>query len=203
MQHNWTIARRRCAASALAGITAAIVFGCAEPASPADQADASSPRGFAGREVAGVGDLLAQLRSATARFHEDTLAARNAGYTVQLTGCMTDPTRGGMGFHYGNPSLIDATVNVREPEVLLYEPEKNGRYRLVGVEFIIPYTIRPRGATPPSLFGQDFKQNDIFQLWALHAWVWRNNPSGTFADWNPEVNCDAAPAAARMSHSSR
>jgi len=24
----------------------------------------------------------------------------------------------------------------------------------------------------------------------LHAWVWKNNPSGMFEDWNPAVSCD-------------
>jgi hypothetical protein len=24
---------------------------------------------------------------------------------------------------------------------------------------------------------------------ALHAWIWKFNPSGTFAMWNPRVSC--------------
>ena len=68
----------------------------------------------------------------------------------------------------------------------------SNRLQLVAVEYIIPYTLRSRSATPPVLFGQQFKQNDAFQLWGLHAWVWRSNPSGLFADWNPSVNCNAA-----------
>ncbi len=23
----------------------------------------------------------------------------------------------------------------------------------------------------------------------MHAWVWKHNPSGMFADWNPNVSC--------------
>ena len=23
----------------------------------------------------------------------------------------------------------------------------------------------------------------------MHAWVWKPNPAGMFADWNPEVSC--------------
>jgi len=23
----------------------------------------------------------------------------------------------------------------------------------------------------------------------LHVWIWRENPSGMFADWNPTVHC--------------
>ena len=113
---------------------------------------------------------------------------------------MTDPRLGGMGFHFGKTTAIDATADVLEPEVLLYEPEKNGSLRLVAVEYIIPYALRPRNGPPPTLFGQPFVQNDAFELWGLHAWVWRNNPAGMFADWNPDVNCDAVPAANRSSH---
>lgn len=137
---------------------------------------------------------LATLRWVTASFH-DFDNASTAGWSAQITPCMESPD-GGMGFHYGNVALIDGTARVDQPELLLYEPERNGRLRLVAVEYIIPYTIRPRSATPPVLFGRSFKQNDVFQLWALHAWVWKDNPSGIFADWNPQVSCADAPATA-------
>jgi hypothetical protein len=95
-----------------------------------------------------------------------------------------------MGFHYGNTMLIDGTARVDQPELLLYEPEQNGRLRLVAVEYIVPYAFHSRDAEPPVLFGQPFQRNDVFQLWGLHAWVWKDNPSGMFANWNPTVNCD-------------
>lgn len=133
---------------------------------------------------------LATLRRVTAPFH-DFDVAKNAGWGAKITGCMTDPAgAGGMGFHYGNTMLIDGTVRVDEPELLLYEPEQNGRLRLVAVEYIVPYAFHSRDAEPPVLFGQQFQRNDVFQLWGLHAWVWKNNPSGMFANWNPNVNCD-------------
>jgi hypothetical protein len=50
------------------------------------------------------------------------------------------------------------------------------------------------------LFGQDFKHNDTFGIWALHAWVWKDNPSGIFADWNPRVTCEHATALSTMVH---
>jgi len=106
-----------------------------------------------------------------------------------------------MGFHYGNTSLIDGTVRVEQPELLLYEPEKSGKMGLVAVEYIIPYTAHARDAEPPVLFGQKFSRNDTFQLWGLHAWVWRDNPSGMFANWNPRVTCANAPGGAMtMTH---
>jgi hypothetical protein len=57
------------------------------------------------------------------------------------------------------------------------------------VEFVVPYAALARTATPPRLFGQDFVHNDVFQVWALHVWTHRANPSGVFASWNPRVHC--------------
>jgi hypothetical protein len=143
---------------------------------------------------------LAALRRATVRFHRFKTATA-AGWSTKITDCMTDPAgAGGMGFHYGNTALIDGSVSVTSPELLLYEPEKNGGLRLVAVEYIIPYTAHSRDAAPPVLFGQKFLQNDVFQLWGLHAWVWEHNPSGMFANWNPRVTCKYASATSTMAH---
>ena len=45
--------------------------------------------------------------------------------------------------------------------------------------------------TPPSLYGLEFHRNEAFQLWVLHVWLYRENPSGMFSDWNPTVSCAA------------
>jgi hypothetical protein len=142
---------------------------------------------------------LAALRSVTAAFH-DFATASQAGWGTQITPCMTDPGgAGGMGFHYGNTDLINGTATVEKPQLLLYEPEQNGKLRLVAVEYIIPYSFHARSAEPPILFGQPFEQVDAFQLWGLHAWVWEENPSGIFKPWNPRVGCANAAANAVMS----
>jgi hypothetical protein len=143
---------------------------------------------------------LATLRRVTASFHDFETASRS-GWSAQITPCMADPAgAGGMGFHYGNTHLIDGTAHVDRPQLLLYEPEQNGRLRLVAVEYIIPYTFHSRDAEPPRLFGQQFQQNDTFQLWGLHAWVWEENPSGVFANWNPRVGCEHTTDVSRMTH---
>ena len=153
-----------------------------------------------GKVSASVHRDLATLRRVTAPFHSFDRAA-TAGWSAKITDCMTDPKgAGGMGFHYGNTALINATVSVDKPELLLYEPDEDGELRLVAVEYIIPYTFHSRDAEPPVLFGQKFKQNDTFQLWGLHAWVWKENPSGIFANWNPRVSCKYATAVSSMSH---
>ena len=174
-----------------------VAAGCAEPPSP------SAPRTVSVAEtpaaIASVGDDLGRLRAAVAQF-QNIDAAIEAQYS-QLTGCMVDPGgAGGMGFHYAKSNAFDGVIDPVEPKALLYEPDSNGQLRLVAVEFIVPYTIAPREGPAPRLFGQDFLHNDDFQIWMLHAWIWKNNPSGMFASWNPNVNCDAVPASQRMSH---
>ena len=189
----------------VAALTAALAVSaaaaCYEPSSAPDTAN-DGPTVSANREAAGVADRVGKLRAATARFH-DIAVAEKAGYEIPLTGCYVDELtgQGAMGYHFGKGSAIDATVDELEPEALLYEPQKNGRPRLVGVEFIVPFTHVPDTSPAPRAFGLDFKRNYVFNVWALHVWVWKNNPSGIFADWNPDVTCAYAPAsAAKASH---
>ncbi|MGH7475996.1 MAG: hypothetical protein ACRELD_06885 [Longimicrobiales bacterium] len=134
-----------------------------------------------------VSRWLAGLRNATAAFHRIDAAAA-AGWDTQITGCLELPGTGGMGYHYGNVSLIDGTPQEFAPELLVYEPQKNGRLRLVAVEYIVPFTAWT-AAEPPALHGIDFHRNEAVGLWVLHAWVWKHNPAGIFADWNPTVSC--------------
>jgi hypothetical protein len=185
-------------AQLFAGI--ALLAGCGgDPTAGPAAADLQPPSAIQAANAA-VNRDLATLRRVTAQFH-DFRTATQAGWSAQITPCMTDPAgAGGMGFHYGNVALIDGSARVEEPELLLYEPERNGRLRLVAVEYIIPYTAHSRSATPPTLFGEEFKQNDAFQLWGLHAWVWKHNPSGMFADWNPVITCANATSVSVMSH---
>ncbi len=134
---------------------------------------------------------LAVLRNATQDF-ADVTAAAAAGYNAQSTGCMSDPTQGGMGFHIGNDGRINGTVELERPEVLLYEPQAGGARELVAVEYIVPFGAWT-AATPPVLMGQTFKRNEEFGVWALHVWLFRDNPKGIFSDWNPRVSCAAIP----------
>jgi hypothetical protein len=49
--------------------------------------------------------------------------------------------------------------------------------------------MRPRGSTPPAIFGRNLVRNESLQLWYLHVWAWKPNRAGLFADWNPDVRC--------------
>ena len=127
---------------------------------------------------------LTSVRNVTSSY-SDISKAQAAGYTDRLTDCMSDAS-GGMGFHYGKSAFIDANARLLEPEILLYEPQQDGSLRLVALEYVVPLSA---AATPPSLFGLQFHRNDAFQLWVLHVWLYKDNPSGMFSDWNPNVSC--------------
>ena len=172
-------------------VAAALGTACQDPVRSPSASGHGSATHVSTRAVSGdVQRDIARLRALTAPFHRFE-AAMAAGWSTQITGCLSDPVLGGMGYHYGNVGLIDGTVNVLEPELLLYEPRKNGELRLVAVEYIVPFDAWT-AQEPPELFGQAFHRNEAFGIWALHVWHFRHNPRGMFADWNPNVTCDHA-----------
>ena len=183
----------RVAVFALAGAAAAACDQEAPPA-PVQVPVQASSRGAAAHVAATLTrrdrQQLAELRAATAPFH-DIGAATAAGFRDRLTDCMSDPTLGAMGVHYGDLTRFDAKPEYARPEILVYEPRKNGRLRLVAVEFAVPFDAWTANKAPV-LFGQSFHRNETFGLWVLHVWLWRDNPSGLFADWNPRVSCERA-----------
>ena len=90
----------------------------------------------------GIADLAA-ANLATAAF-QDVAQAEAAGYvsTLDTLGCFEDPQRGGMGLHYTNEALIDATLDVTAPEALLYELDAAGQITaLVAHEYIVPIEV--------------------------------------------------------------
>jgi hypothetical protein len=151
-------------------------------------------------DVAAITDesQLAELRKVTARF-QSIEAAKQAGYSTQITPCWAHHSAGGMGYHFGNTSLFDATVDLLQPETVIYEPLAGGHMRLVGMEYIVPLAAwegaghnTNNAADVPQLLGQKFTRHSFLPIFKLHIWLWQPNPSGTFADWNPKVSCQHA-----------
>jgi hypothetical protein len=146
-------------------------------------------------------DELAQVRRVTARFHrvEEAIAAgyelgwvNGSGVRI-ITGCVSHPTAGAMGYHYFNQALVaDNAVDPLKPEALVYESAPDGGLKLVAVEWVVrgPNT-NPRGVpTVPSVLGMPMHiLVPAVGFWLKHAWIWKHNPAGMFADWNPEVTC--------------
>lgn len=144
---------------------------------------------------------LSTARATTAGYHNIDKAT-SAGYAefrdAEGIACIDKPGSGGMGIHYVRLDLVmSPTVDAATPEALVYEPEPNGRLRLVAVEYIVPVALWGPGP-PPSLFGEEFEliekpnRYGLDPFYELHAWLWKHNPSGMFEDWNPRVDCPAA-----------
>src|SRR4051812_9899260 len=125
-------------------------------------ADRQAPVHDHAAHAAGLGDELGQVRRVTARFHrvEEAIAA---GYELGwvdgsgvriITGCVSNPTAGAMGYHYFNEELMDdLAVDPLEPEVLVYAPAPDGGLSLVAVEWVArgPNTNPPGVTDPPSV----------------------------------------------------
>ena len=143
----------------------------------------------------GLGDDIdrdvARVRAATEPF-KSTAAAEAAGYK-RVTDCVEYQPAGAMGYHFQNNALLDTTLDVEHPEVLVYERMPDGTFKLNGVEFLVPIPSWT-SAEPPKVMGQSLKRADRLGIWYLHVWTWEPSPSGLFADWNPRVKCDSPSA---------
>jgi len=124
---------------------------------------------------------LQQARAATARYRDLKNAIKD-GYT----NINVDVPN--MGHHFMKASLVDATFDIRQPEILVYNGLDSGNPELVAVEYAIPIDQpMPEGFTG---------SNDVwngtsgFPLWLVHAWVWKFNPAGVFNWTNPDVELD-------------
>ena len=151
--------------------------------------------------------ILAEARLATAKYATSLEAARNDGYTVNVTRMIPD-----MGWHFLNPKItgFDAT----KPPILVYE--KRGKaWQLAAFEWVFTETpAKPPlpGATygsfaaachyadgtfVPAAAEADCAKTSpesgaAFGFWhpdfvTLHLWAWYPNPDGIYSGTNPLV----------------
>jgi hypothetical protein len=97
---------------------------------------------------------IAAARAATAPCHADA-RTQAAGYGLLRDAagiaCIDHPTDGAMGIHFVNGTLVgDDKVDVTTPELLVYEPTKNGRLRLVAAEYVAFQVRLQRAVSRPS-----------------------------------------------------
>src|SRR5258706_8051096 len=134
---------------------------------------------------------VTQLRLVTAQFQR-LEAAQAAGYDL-VSGpnqCLKNSAFGGLGYRYINAGLIDAKVDFLQPEVMVYIPGPNGALQLGAVEYVVPVAAWNATHTGwPQIMGHQFHLNPSLDAYVLHIWIWQNNPSGMFEDWNPTVSC--------------
>jgi hypothetical protein len=158
--------------------------------------------GAAGASAANIdeGRNLGDVRAATAAFHNLDIAMA-AGYGA-VKGCAQKPGVGGMGQHYVKGALVgDPALDTLRPEALVYEPRDGGGYRLVALEYIVLKAAwhAANGSNPPRLFGKGLSlvtapnAYGLPDFYEIHLWLWKKNPKGLFADWNPRVSCRGLP----------
>lgn len=123
---------------------------------------------------------------------------------------------GAMGVHYLHPGMLQLLDEPRvngmgidtdpmRPAILLYEPQEDGTMALTGVELLIfqePWLAAGNDG-PPELFPgvpwdtmvddpatpQD-EAHGFAGHYDIHFWVFRDNPLGQTAPFNPNVTCE-------------
>jgi hypothetical protein len=176
--------------SALTGLLLMTIAFTIAPSAQAGDKDTSQAPGIlpSGYSDAVDHDVM-KVREATAKF-KTTEAAEAAGYK-RVTDCVEYKPHGAMGYHYQNNALLDTTLDLEHPEVLVYEKMADGSFQLNGVEFLVPISAW-KSPEPPRIMGQALTKADSIGFWFLHVWTWKPSPTGLFAPWNPDVKCDGA-----------
>lgn len=159
-------------------------------------------------------DDLAAARAGTEAYADvDTAEADGYGLPPEgpLHECIASlDNTGAMGLHYINGDLVsDIELDPATPEALVYEPAADGTLTLVALEYVIfAEAWDEANDEPPMLFDQMFmltaepNRYEIPSFYALHVWLWQDNPAGMYAGFNTDVTCPAVPNAAVSAPSS-
>jgi hypothetical protein len=125
---------------------------------------------------------------------------------------------GAMGIHFFRPDVLGISgppnprvngngthTDFNTPAILIYEPQADGSLELVAVEnLVFQKAWKEAGHNePPSFHGvawdrmQDDPATEIDEAHMFephfdrHVWLYRENPNGMFAQFNPNVSCKA------------
>ena len=140
-------------------------------------------------QAANSNPLADKVRTALDRFKDVNVAVKE-GYSP--IPCASGVDGGAMGIHYVNGAYLkDDAVDLNKPEAVMYEPMPDGKLALIAVEYI---TTRGPASLENHLFSFIGTPNryGLPAFYELHVWAWKDNPTGTFADMNPNVSCEAA-----------
>jgi hypothetical protein len=123
---------------------------------------------------------------------------------------------GAMGIHYFRPDLLGITeppsprvngtgthTDFRNPSILIYEPTATGGLELVAIEnLVFQASWKAAGHNaPPTFYGESWDTMaddpattlDEAHMFAphfdRHVWLYRENPNGLFAQFNPAATC--------------
>lgn len=162
---------------------AAALLGCQAPSAPVTTTALLADRHHAEvRRHRGPlpKDQLARVKRATARYRDVNKALAD-GYTD------INVVLPNMGRHFLKTPILDAAFDVEQPELLVYSPDKKGRLQLVAVEYAVPLNLATEAPAGFRGAADSWFANQQFQLWTLHAWVWKENPQGVFHPTNRRV----------------
>jgi hypothetical protein len=158
---------------------------------------------------------LQQLAKELAPFKSVAYAV-SQGY-VQGSGCESHPTLGTMGHHYVSPRLLGLTApvngrvngtgtytGVNPPAILLYVPDGQGGLELVGIELLVFAAAWDAANNHPPMYrGRAYnymadnpntpqdEAHGFMPHYDLHIWLFDDNPSGLYTQWNPSISCGA------------
>jgi hypothetical protein len=160
-------------------------------------------------ELTSTAAQLETARRATEKY-KDVRTAEADGYKA------IGPDVPGMGIHFVGPHG-GASFDIERPSILLYEKDSAGGYDLVGVSYLFTAAEGSDGQPENSPFPKDLAQwhrhSNICVLsdrsahtnlsesqcttqgghftaetqWMIHAWIWKDSPTGVFAPTNPTV----------------
>ena len=142
------------------------------------------------------GELVEAVRDSTRRF-KDVNKAKAAGYQL-LFGCVSGPDDGAMGMHYVNLELVaDGVLDVKRPEIVIYEPTSNGGRRLIGADFLVfADAWHASNTNTPEIMGQLMHLIESPHrygrpsFYTLPVWAWKPSPTGAFVNWHSDVSCE-------------
>jgi hypothetical protein len=155
-----------------------------------------SPSGIA-RQLARTKAALDKYQSVDRAKADGYVAASPCAFAVAGAGEESSHP-GGMGVHFTNDAVMKSgKLDPAKPPVLVYAPTANGGFQLVAAEYFKPDADQDVKTDDdrPTLFGRAFDGPMLGHApgmpihYDLHVWLWKHNPSGTFAPWNPDVSC--------------
>jgi hypothetical protein len=136
--------------------------------------------------------------------------------TAEMTG--RPASLGAMGIHYFRPDMLGITAppsprvngdgthtDFNKPAILIYEPQADGSLQLVAVENLVfkKAWLALGNTAPPSFHGIAWDEmaddtstpvdeaHNFEPHFDRHVWLYRDNPAGMFAQFNPKVSCAA------------
>jgi hypothetical protein len=152
---------------------------------------------------AAIQQQLAKTKAALDKY-QDVEKAKADGYALGSP-CVMTPTDPGqtsyggvMGVHFVNDAIMQSgKLDPAKPPILVYTPTKGGGFELVAAEYFKPDADQNTKTDDdrPSLFGRAFDGPMLGHSpgmpihYDLHVWLWKHNPSGLFAPWNPDASC--------------